>query len=103
MDEPFSRASCWMCSIITASYDEFSRGTSIRLYMPSVSPRAATGTAKELDEKPDVESRDYERYEIGKVLQPGLVHELAHLHPVGRERDQREHGKGKLHAQDHLA
>src|SRR6266542_5909333 len=95
MDEPFSCASRCTCVSIASSYDEFSTGTSIRLYMGSAS-------AEDLDQQPDVESGNYDRNQIGQQLKPTSIHELAHLHFVGRETHQRENRERKLHAENLL-
>ena len=59
--------------------------------------------AKSLDEQPGVQRCNDDGDDPGENFIDRAVHELAHLHFVAREHDEREDSEAQLQTQDHLA
>src|SRR3954466_6999472 len=64
---------------------------------------SAEPVAERLPEQPRVETGDNECHEIREDLEPRRVHELAHLHAVGREHHERKDGERELKTEHDLA
>src|SRR5271154_1987884 len=59
--------------------------------------------AEGLNQKPEIQSGDEKSDRIAEVFESPRVDELAHLAAITGECNQREYGKAKLQAENHLA
>src|ERR1019366_7003558 len=66
-------------------------------------PGGAEPVANRQKGQPEIEPDDHGGGDPGEPLDPRAVDEAAHAGAVAGEVDQRHHGKGQLHADDHLA